>query len=82
MNSTVPPEYPGELADSAYQKATDNLHEAARDFTKKWLKAPQDSSFNEWYKACEKLEMAAVEYAKAKSQNAPGEPPAREKEKV
>jgi hypothetical protein len=48
----------------------DNLHEAARDFTKKWLKAPQDSSFNEWFEACETLERAAVEYAKAKSQNA------------
>lgn len=51
--------------DENYCKAVDNLHEAARDFTTKWLKAPQDSSFNEWFEACETLERAAVEYAKA-----------------
>jgi len=41
------------------------LHDAARDFTKKWLKAPQDSSFREWSEACEKLGEAAVEYAES-----------------
>lgn len=51
--------------ETEYEKAVDALHYAARDFTLKWLKAPKESSFNEWFNACEVLEQAAVNFAKA-----------------
>lgn len=51
-----------------YEKATDELHEAARHFVTEWIKAPRESSFDVWFKACERLELAAVEYANAKAQ--------------
>jgi hypothetical protein len=55
--------------DGAFERATDELHDAARHFVMEWIKAPRDSSFNVWFAACERLELAAVEYANAKAQN-------------
>ena len=47
-------------------EAEKKLHDAAREFTEKWLKEPQDSSFREWSEACDKLGEAAVQYADSK----------------
>lgn len=57
--------------ETRYDKAVQELQNAARHFTMEWVKTPKESSFGAWSKACERLECAAVDYANAKTQNAP-----------
>lgn len=45
--------------------ARHELGEAARHYSHEYSKAPEQSGFRQWSDACERLETAAVEYAKS-----------------
>lgn len=47
--------------------ALNELQNAARNFADEYAKAPAQSGFTQWSDACERLEAAAIAYAKERA---------------
>lgn len=58
---------PSDPASGSEDAARHELGEAARHYSREYSKAPEQSGFRQWSDACERLETAAVEYAKSLS---------------